>query len=30
MFPNAVMTEQDTWNKILGGMIGVRDAYGWS
>jgi len=30
MFPNAVMTEQDTWNKILGGMIGVRDAHGWS
>jgi len=30
MFENAVMTEQDTWNKILGGMIDVRAAHGWS
>jgi len=30
MFENAVMTEQETWNKILAGMIGVRDAHGWS
>ncbi|HSW46635.1 MAG TPA: TIM barrel protein [Phycisphaerae bacterium] len=29
MFPNAVMTEQRTWNSILAAMIAVRDAHGW-
>jgi hypothetical protein len=29
MFPNAVMEDQATWNKILGAMIKVRDAHGW-
>lgn len=29
MFPNAVMERQDTWNKILGAMVKVRDAHGW-
>lgn len=29
MFPNEVMERQDTWNKILGQMIKVRDAHGW-
>ena len=29
MFPNDVMERQDTWNKILGQMIKVRDAHGW-
>ena len=29
MFPNAVMTEQQTWNDVLGVMKGVRDAHGW-
>ena len=29
MFPNAVMERQDTWNKVLGAMIKVRDAHGW-
>jgi hypothetical protein len=30
MFPNAVLENQDTYNKILGAMIAVRDAHGWS
>ena len=30
MFPNAVMESQDTWNKILGAMVAVRDAHGWT
>ena len=30
MFPNAVMEEQDTWNKILGAMVAVQGAHGWS
>jgi sugar phosphate isomerase/epimerase len=30
MFPNAVMTQQKTWNDILATMIKVRDAHGWS
>ena len=30
MFPNAVMESQDTWNKILGAMVAVRDAHGWA
>ena len=29
MFPNAVMTEQQTWNDVLGVMKSVRDAHGW-
>ena len=29
MFPNAVMTEQKTWNDILSVMAKVRDAHGW-
>ena len=29
MFPNAVMTQQKTWNEILGVMAAVRDAHGW-
>jgi sugar phosphate isomerase/epimerase len=29
MFPNAVMTQQKTWNDILGVMVSVRDAHGW-
>jgi len=30
MFPNAVMERQETWNDILGAMVRVRDAHGWS
>jgi sugar phosphate isomerase/epimerase len=29
MFPNSVMTDQKTWNDVLGVMIAVRDAHGW-
>jgi hypothetical protein len=29
MFPNAMMTAQETWVKILATMIKVRDAHGW-
>ncbi|MFD2933688.1 sugar phosphate isomerase/epimerase family protein [Spirosoma flavum] len=29
MFPNAVMTNQHTWNDILATMINVRKAHGW-
>jgi sugar phosphate isomerase/epimerase len=29
MFPNAVMSRQETWNDILATMITVRDAHGW-
>ena len=29
MFPNAVMTNPQTWNDILAAMIAVRDAHGW-
>jgi sugar phosphate isomerase/epimerase len=29
MFPNEVMTRQQTWNDILGSMIKVRKAHGW-
>ena len=29
MFPNAVMTQQKTWNDILGVMVAVREAHGW-
>jgi hypothetical protein len=30
MLPNSVMEAQDTWNKVLGGMVKVRDAHGWT
>jgi len=30
MFPNEVMMQQQIWNDILGAMIKVRDAHGWS
>src|SRR5262249_9587380 len=30
MFPNAMLEKQQTWNTILGAMIKVRDAHGWS
>ena len=30
MFPNATMTDQQTWNDVLGAMIAVRDAHGWT
>jgi hypothetical protein len=30
MFPNAVMMDQQTWNNILGAMVRVREAHGWS
>ncbi|MCB9383353.1 MAG: TIM barrel protein [Bryobacterales bacterium] len=30
MFPNAVMHDPKTWNDILGVMVAVRDAHGWS
>ena len=30
MFPNSVMESQDTWNKVLGAMIKVREAHGWT
>ncbi len=30
MFPNAVMMNPQTWNDILGVMISVQDAHGWS
>jgi hypothetical protein len=29
MFPNETMTQQKTWNDILGVMVKVRDAHGW-
>ncbi len=29
MFPNEVMTKQQTWNDILASMIKVRDQHGW-
>ena len=29
MFPNAVMEKQETWNKVLGKMLQVREAHGW-
>lgn len=29
MFPNAMMADPSTWNKILATMIAVRDAHGW-
>jgi hypothetical protein len=30
MFPNATMTQQSTWNEILGVMVAVREAHGWN
>ena len=30
MFPNAVMTDPQTWNDVLRTMIAVRDAHGWN
>jgi sugar phosphate isomerase/epimerase len=30
MFPNAMMTDPQTWNDVLGVMIKVRDAHGWN
>lgn len=30
MFPNEMMMKQETWNKILGAMVKVREAHGWS
>ena len=30
MFPNEVMSQQKTWNDILGVMVAVRDAHGWN
>ena len=29
MFPNATMTQQKTWDDILGVMVAVREAHGW-
>ncbi|HZS56186.1 MAG TPA: TIM barrel protein [Bryobacteraceae bacterium] len=29
MFPNALMTNPNTWNDVLRVMIAVRDAHGW-
>lgn len=29
MFPNEIMTKQQTWNDILASMIKVRDQHGW-
>jgi sugar phosphate isomerase/epimerase len=30
MFPNEVMTKQQTWNDILAALIKVRDHHGWN
>jgi sugar phosphate isomerase/epimerase len=30
MFPNAVMTNPQTWNDVLAAMAKVRDAHGWN
>jgi sugar phosphate isomerase/epimerase len=30
MFPNAIMTQQQTWNDVLRVMQSVRDAHGWN
>lgn len=30
MFPNDVMTQPDTWNKILAAMLDVQAAHGWT
>ncbi len=30
MFPNATLEKPETWNTILGAMVKVREAHGWS
>ncbi|MDA0195770.1 MAG: TIM barrel protein [Bacteroidetes bacterium] len=30
MFPNETLNQQQTWNTILGAMISVQDAHGWT
>jgi sugar phosphate isomerase/epimerase len=30
MFPNATLTNPQTWNDVLGTMVAVRNAHGWS
>jgi hypothetical protein len=30
MFPNSTMMEPQTWNDVLGAMIDVRKAHGWT
>lgn len=30
MFPNETLHQQQTWNTILGAMIGVQEVHGWS
>jgi sugar phosphate isomerase/epimerase len=30
MFPNRTMLDQQTWNDVLGAMIAVRNAHGWT
>jgi hypothetical protein len=30
MFPNSTMLDQQTWNDVLGAMIAVREAHGWT
>jgi hypothetical protein len=30
MFPNEIMLQPQTWNKILATMLAVRDAHGWT
>ncbi len=30
MFPNSTMLRPETWNEILGAMVAVRSAHGWS
>jgi sugar phosphate isomerase/epimerase len=30
MFPNSVMTAQQTWNDVLDAMIKIREAHGWN
>lgn len=30
MFPNAVMTDPETWTQILSTMLAVRNAHGWT
>jgi len=30
MFPNTMLEDQQTWNTVLGAMLKVREAHGWS
>jgi hypothetical protein len=30
MFPNATMTNPETWNRVLATMLEVQDAHGWN